>query len=804
MRSVYVTAVLLMALARQAMGDSAAIHGFGILGVEPAQLQVIEQATLRSVTSSGLVGHVELLRPETPCAGDPACHCSVARKQGVTYAIYGSAGLLADTWSIEFTLLETHTCRVSNTVVVADSFAPAELGARVALAVRTLMTPLSQIDATATKTERDSDEVAAIVSSFSRSDLRELHIRRLEDVLPLVPGMEAPEANWGATVLNQGFANTLLFVSDGIPLVNGLNNFRSLDRDFRTSLGHLDKIEIARGPGSVLWGQNAFLGVVNLRSGVGIRKEIEFEGGSTAGSLNSQELWARARQRREQFAFSISAAAGRRVGPTTDVAQSPYAPVGVAAAADPWGNSGTTDGAADTWFDTTAKLQIGRDVSVGFSNFSNNTNFEISPQGALLDPGAGGWWRKSHRIYSLGWQHSFESWQLSAQAARYEYISNENFAVSPMYPSATAESPTILRDGLRSLQGNRDPRLSHFAEVRAVNNSTIGDVGNRSLVGLSLLQLHTPVSFATLVGISRDPTDQTTSFGRRNFLNVAGFASDEVRPTSWLWLTAGMRAQVEAPYQGSSRWRSNLNFQSGAVLKFARYGGKLVYAEGFRSPDAVQLFSEVGTKGNRGLQPEKSREIAMYAFYDPIHELSLRIGGNLTRISQLIVLSPISGEPGFAYTPINQGRTDIASVFVEAKFSLGQSFDALAHYHATFNRESDPLDIGTAEARHTGAATAIFRPWRDFSVFARLSWSSPRTLLLDSPDGASTVRTHMTLRTATGFTVANVLPQIDFDLDVSNPLLRYQDIPYRFDGAKIKLIERRVDAEVFATLRFHQ
>jgi hypothetical protein len=323
-------------------------------------------------------------------------------------------------------------------------------------------------------------------------------------------------------------------------------------------------------------------------------------------------------------------------------------------------------------------------------------------------------------------------------------------------------------------------------------------------VGVSVLQMLTPVSFATLTGISRDPESITTSFGRRSFLTLAGFAVEEVRPTRWLWLTAGMRAQVDSPYEGSNRWRSNLNFQGGAVIKVGNAGGKLVYAEGFRAPDAVQLYSQVGTKGNPLLQSEKSRELAMYAFVEPARDLSLRMGGNLTRVSQLIVLSPLTGVPNFAYTPINQGRTDIASIFAEVKYALGATLDTTAHYHLTFNRETDPIERGTAEARHTGALTAIYRPWPDVSVFARMSASSPRSILLDSPEGAQTVRTHLTLRSATGFTLANLMPQLDFDLDINNPLLRYEDVPYRFDGAKVKMIERRQNTEVFATLRFHQ
>jgi outer membrane receptor protein involved in Fe transport len=264
-------------------------HGYATLGLSAEQTAALEYATVSSLRDNDLIDNAQSQALEQTCVAEAACHCNAARKRGAAYAVYGSAGLIADTWSVEINLLETHSCRVVNTVLIEDSFADRDIGPQMRKAITRLITPVSEIDETATKVERPADEVPAVVTGFSNSELRDLHLRRLEDVLPLVAGFEAPEANWGTTVLNQGFGNTLLFVADGIPIINGHSNFRTLERDFRTSMGSLDKIEFARGPGSVLWGANAFLGVVNLRSEVGTRREVELEGGLSAGSLNSQE-----------------------------------------------------------------------------------------------------------------------------------------------------------------------------------------------------------------------------------------------------------------------------------------------------------------------------------------------------------------------------------------------------------------------------------------------------------------------------------------------------------------------------------
>jgi hypothetical protein len=807
--------VIVVAVARPAAGDTGAWNGFRALGVPDAQLAALGFVTADAMRQGGLVGDVvtdEAIAAR--CGVEVQCHCEALRARHVRYGGFGSLGHLGDLWTIELTLVDAHGCTVAATAYASESLTDAEVAPRLASLARKLATPEAEVAETATAgRERPIDATPAIVTTFTRAQLRALQIRTLDDLLPFVPGFDVVDANWGGLILNQGLANTLLFLSDGIPLVNNMTNFRWLGRDFRTSFAHVDRIEVVRGPGAVLWGQNAFLGVINLITDTPTRREAAVDAGITGGSLDTEEVWARAEQNRGSYAFTASVDVGRRVGAQTRVADSPQAVIGVSPPV-PFGNGGTADPEPDYWFDAMVRIALRDRIVLTIQNLTSDVAFEISPRGPLLDPGQGGWWRKTHRLYGLVanqpvWDAPGASVVLRAQASRYEYYSQENFSVQPLWPDGPAPPPggRDLRDGLRSLQGNDRPRTANQLDVRAIYDYDCGYQSHLT-AGLGVLRLHAPDSLATLTGILEDPVVPNVSFGRKTFYTLSAYAYEELVPMRGLVLSAGARVQADKRYGGADApetpWQFTPSFQGGAAFVRGRFGGKLIYAEGFRPPDANSLYSTVGTKGNPELEAEYSRELAAEVHVEPIAAIGLRAGGNLTRLSNVIVLDPIVGDPNFAYTPINKGRIDIASAFVEARVTALRDVDGFASYHATWIDESDPLGTGIPIARHTAAIAAVWRPLAALSVFARGAVASPRRLTELTAAGPVPVKTDPTIRSAVGLSITDVFRGVDLDLMIDNPLLVEHDAPYQVDGATAGLVERRRGTEVLATIRYER
>ncbi len=99
-------------------------------------------------------------------------------------------------------------------------------------------------------------------------DIRRSGATSIPDALRMVPGLQvrrAGSANWSISArgFDRLYANKLLVLVDGrtvySPTFNGVY-WDSLD----TVLEDIERIEVIRGPGSVMWGANAVNGVINI------------------------------------------------------------------------------------------------------------------------------------------------------------------------------------------------------------------------------------------------------------------------------------------------------------------------------------------------------------------------------------------------------------------------------------------------------------------------------------------------------------------------------------------------------------
>jgi len=806
-----------------ASADVVAWQGYQALGILDEQVGVLSGVTVEGLRQGGIADDVYIEDQIGNCGSDVACHCGAARRRGVRYASFGSLGKLGDLWTIELTLVETHACTVAGAAYLSESIEDSRLPAQMIELGKKLTTPKETVASTAVGRERKISATPALVTTFTRSQLRALNIRNLNELLPFVPGFDVVDASWGGLVTNQGLPNSLLIMSDGIPLVNGLNNFRWLDRDYRTSMAHISKIEVVRGPGSVLWGRNAFLGVINLISEPNVRREASVDAGVTIGSLDTEELWGRFSQNRGLYTVTASIDVGRRVGPTIDVPASPPAVFGYSPAL--FGNGGKTSPEADLWFDTHLRLSIDKRLELIFQNQTNDTKYEISPRGPLLEPGHPGYWEKTHRLYALvGTQPVYEDEEYlvtaKASVSRYEYYSWESFAVQPAWPTPDPPTnPADMRDytlGVRSLQGNREPRVANQAEVRGLVDFD-GNFENHFTLGLNVQGIRTPNSLATVVGIDETPAVDNISFRRKHALSFSAFALEEWVPLEGFGVSAGARVQRDGVPDGinDKQWSTQASAQGGIVYAREPFGAKLVFAQGFRPPDAVSLYSTVGTKGNKDLEPERSNELAAELDVDILPELKLRIGGNITRISKQVVLQPLdpATNNGFLYTPVNRGRIDLRSGFLQLQLAASKFIDATATYHLTSLDESAPMEIadsnprgrGIAFPQHTGSFAVVWRPMRDLTAFGRGSFASSRHLHVLTAVDPSTYRvTKPSIRTVVGVSLANAIGPLDLDLYVDNPLFLTYEAPYQVEGAVAGLVERRRATEAFATLRYEK
>ncbi len=118
----------------------------------------------------------------------------------------------------------------------------------------------------ATKTPRKIKNAPSIVNVYTSEDIRNMGFRTLTDLLWTVAGVQVVQtANRRAKVWFRGaqssFNNKTAMFVDGVPYRDG---FGSYNIDWSLPLKQVTKVEIIRGPGSLLYGGNAFSGVINI------------------------------------------------------------------------------------------------------------------------------------------------------------------------------------------------------------------------------------------------------------------------------------------------------------------------------------------------------------------------------------------------------------------------------------------------------------------------------------------------------------------------------------------------------------
>jgi outer membrane receptor for ferrienterochelin and colicin len=174
---------------------------------------------------------------------------------------------------------------------------------------------------TATKTERLLRTTPQPVTVITRQELDAMGAVNIVDALRLVPGMNTRLSPMGYTfgIRSLGstpFASRVLILVNGAPYNSpdkgGLSGHPEFEDFF--PIDHVKRIEVVKGPGSALYGQNAFQGVVNI-----ITTDAKDFTGTYADILGGARGTAQLRVRDGgalgDLAYSFTANAKREEGP---------------------------------------------------------------------------------------------------------------------------------------------------------------------------------------------------------------------------------------------------------------------------------------------------------------------------------------------------------------------------------------------------------------------------------------------------------------------------------------------------------
>ena len=167
----------------------------------------------------------------------------------------------------------------------------------------------TEVTSVSRKSQSLSD-VAAAAFVITSEDIRRSGAQALPDVLRMAPGIEVAQIDNGryavtARGFNGRFANKLQVLVDGRSIYHPMFSGVIWELD-PIPLDDIERIEIIRGAGAVMWGANAVNGVINIISKHS-RNQTGGAANLTAGTRGFGNIYARIGQSLdEKTSFKLS------------------------------------------------------------------------------------------------------------------------------------------------------------------------------------------------------------------------------------------------------------------------------------------------------------------------------------------------------------------------------------------------------------------------------------------------------------------------------------------------------------------
>ena len=153
---------------------------------------------------------------------------------------------------------------------------------------------LSNDVSTVSKVAEDIDFAPGVISVISRKEIDEFGANNLLDVLERVVSLYHTGSYFAPNNvlalrgdLNTLYNNHVLILINGRPVREGATGGVDFPIFNAISVNNIDRIEIVRGPGSVLYGTNAYTGVVNVITGAPIKTNQKGYAKGTLGSFGT-------------------------------------------------------------------------------------------------------------------------------------------------------------------------------------------------------------------------------------------------------------------------------------------------------------------------------------------------------------------------------------------------------------------------------------------------------------------------------------------------------------------------------------
>ena len=496
--------------------------------------------------------------------------------------------------------------------------------------------PMHEVVVTGTRNETDIRHLPLTVSVIGRKEIEQTHNPSLLPALTeQVPGLFVTSrgimgygvsggAAGGISLRGMsGGSGRMMVLIDGHPQYMGLMGHPIADA-YQSLMA--ERVEVLRGPASVLYGSNAMGGVINI-----VTRKMQEDGVKTDidlgyGSYNTLQTEATNRVRKGRFTSVVSASYNRTDGHRPDMEFEQYG------------------GFAKLGYELTDEWNVRADVDI--------THFNASQPGSLSEPLLDADQSITRGMTSVAVENRYER---SAGALSFFYNWGRH-KINDGYNATAGESPLDYRFHSR----DRMMGVSWYQSAQLFT-------GNRLTVGVDWYCLGGEAWNKFIAGEQdgkrEDIVDQTQD-------EVAGYVDFRQSISSWLAFNAGVR--VDHHEQAGTEWIP----QAGLAFLLPRDADiKLTASRGFRYPLLREMF--MFGAANPDLEAESLWNYEV-AFSQNVLDNRLTYGINAFYIKgdNMIATASVDGK----MKNINTGAIENAGAELQAAYRIARPWAVHANY----------------------------------------------------------------------------------------------------------------------------
>ncbi len=418
----------------------------------------------------------------------------------------------------------------------------------------------------ASKYDQKVTEAPARISIVTAREIQRYGYRTLADILNSLPGFYLNyDRNYGYSG-TRGFSiggdynSKFLQLVDGHRMNDNIYDSGYIDGGFILDVDLIDRVEVVRGPGSSLYGNSAFFGVVNVIT----KKGRDLQGGEVSGAAGSFDRYQGRLSYGKRFAngFELLISATYHDSNGDDLYFEAFD--------DPASNHGIAAGADDENFQNIfGKLSFG-DVTLEGAYVNREKGVPTAPYDTVFNDSGTRTWDK-HSYLDLKYEHLTES---SIELTGRLYYDQYQY------------------DGDWICDYSEEGDLS---DLQKFSDWAMGRWwGAEASATLSLLEGHKLTFGAELRDSLRQEQEEWDAYelyldSKSNDFTWAFFLQDEYRILTNLFLNLGVRYDYFDTVGSTTNPRIALIY-----TPFSRTNLKLLYGTAFRAPNAYELYYHDG------------------------------------------------------------------------------------------------------------------------------------------------------------------------------------------------------------------